>query len=103
MKHREGRSVVVLAKEKYGLRGRELGQLDVQFIPFSATTRMSGLNMDGRSIRKGAVDALARYLQESGSSLPAEVRDSVETVARSGGTPLVVAEKVPGAPSASST
>ncbi len=88
----EGRSVVVLAKEKYGLRGRELAQLDAQFIPFSAATRMSGLDMDGRSIRKGAVDALARYLQESGSSLPNEVRDSVETVARSGGTPLVVAE-----------
>ena len=88
----EGRSVVVLAKEKYGLRGRELAQLDAHFIPFSATTRMSGLDMDGRSIRKGAVDALARYLQESGSSLPTEVRDSVETVARSGGTPLVVAE-----------
>ena len=88
----EGRSVVVLAKEKYGLRGRELAQLDAQFIPFSATTRMSGLDMNGRSIRKGAVDALARYLQDSGSSLPAEVRESVELVARSGGTPLVVAE-----------
>jgi K+-transporting ATPase ATPase B chain len=88
----EGRSVVVLAKEKYGLRGRELAQLDAQFIPFSATTRMSGLDMNGRSIRKGAVDALARYLQEMGSSLPPEVREVVETVARSGGTPLVVAE-----------
>ena len=88
----EGRSVVVLAKEKYGLRGRELAQLDAQFIPFSATTRMSGIDMHGRSIRKGAVDALARYLQEAGSSLPAEVREAVETVARSGGTPLVVAE-----------
>jgi K+-transporting ATPase ATPase B chain len=88
----EGRSVVVLAKEMYGLRGREFGQLDAQFIPFSATTRMSGLDMEGRSIRKGAVDALARYLQEAGSSLPPEVRESVELVARSGGTPLVVAE-----------
>ena len=88
----EGRSVVVLAKEKYGLRGRELAQLDAQFLPFSATTRMSGLDMEGRSIRKGAVDAMARYLEESGSSLPAEVREAVEAVARSGGTPLVVAE-----------
>lgn len=88
----EGRSIVVLAKERYHLRGRELGQLNAQFVPFSATTRMSGLDMDGRSIRKGAVDAIARYLQEGGSDLPAEVRASVETIARSGGTPLVVAE-----------
>ena len=88
----EGRSIVVLAKEMYGLRGRELGQLNAQFIPFSATTRMSGLDMEGRSIRKGAVDALSRYLEECGASLPKEVRESVEMVARSGGTPLVVAE-----------
>jgi K+-transporting ATPase ATPase B chain len=94
----EGRSIVVLAKERYGLRGRELAQLNATFVPFSATTRMSGLDMPGsdelpaRSIRKGAVDAIARYLQESGSDLPAEVRETVETVARSGGTPLVVAE-----------
>jgi len=88
----EGRSIVVLAKEEYGLRGRELAQLDAQFIPFSATTRMSGLDMEGRSIRKGAVDALAHYLQDMGSALPSGVRDAVETVARSGGTPLVVAE-----------
>ena len=88
----EGRSIVVLAKEKYNLRGRELGQLNAEFVPFSATTRMSGIEVDGRSIRKGAVDAIARYLQEHGSQLPAEVRAAVETVARSGGTPLVVAE-----------
>ncbi len=88
----EGRSIVVLAKEKYNLRGRELGQLNAEFIPFSATTRMSGIEVDGRSIRKGAVDAIANYLQEHGSQLPAEVRDSVEAIAKSGGTPLVVAE-----------
>ena len=94
----EGRSIVVLAKERYGLRGRELAQLNVQFVPFSATTRMSGLDMPGsetvqpRSIRKGAVDAIARYLQGSGADLPREVRETVEIVARSGGTPLVVAE-----------
>jgi K+-transporting ATPase ATPase B chain len=94
----EGRSIVVLAKERYGLRGRELGQLNATFVPFSATTRMSGLDMPGsdsqpaRSIRKGAVDAIARYLEEQGSGLPAEVRATVETIARSGGTPLVVAE-----------
>ncbi len=79
-------------KERYGLRGRELANLNATFVPFSATTRMSGLDMDGRSIRKGAVDAIAGYLAEQGSSLPAEVRASVEAIARSGGTPLVVAE-----------
>jgi potassium-transporting ATPase ATP-binding subunit len=88
----EGRSIVVLAKEKFGLRGRELGLLNAEFVPFSATTRMSGIEVDGRSIRKGAVDAIARYLQEHGSQMPAEVRSAVETIARSGGTPLVVTE-----------
>ena len=88
----EGRSIVVLAKEKYGLRGRELAQLNAEFVPFSATTRMSGIEVDGRSIRKGAADAIARYLQEHGSSLPNEVRASVDEISRSGGTPLVVAE-----------
>jgi K+-transporting ATPase ATPase B chain len=88
----------VLAKERYGLRGRELAQLHAEFVPFSAMTRMSGLDMPGsdsqpaRSIRKGAVDAIARYLQEAGSELPQQVRETVEIVARSGGTPLVVAE-----------
>ena len=88
----EGRSIVVLAKERYGLRGRELANLKVEYIPFSAVTRMSGVDMEGRSIRKGAVDAIANYLKENGSGLPDEVRASVEVVARSGGTPLVVAE-----------
>jgi potassium-transporting ATPase ATP-binding subunit len=88
----EGRSIVVLAKEKYNLRARELGQMKAEFVPFSATTRMSGIEVDGRSIRKGAVDAIARYLVEHGSELPQQVRSSVEEVARSGGTPLVVAE-----------
>ena len=88
----EGRSIVVLAKERYGLRGRELGQLNAEFVPFSATTRMSGIDLEGRSIRKGAVDAIARYLVEHGSELPPAVRESVDTISRSGGTPLVVAE-----------
>ena len=88
----EGRSIVVLAKERYGLRGRELAQLNAEFVPFSATTRMSGIDLEGRSIRKGAVDAIAGYLAERGSELPRKVRDTVEEVARSGGTPLVVAE-----------
>jgi K+-transporting ATPase ATPase B chain len=88
----EGRSIVVLAKEKYGLRGRELAHLNVEYIPFSALTRMSGIDMEGRSIRKGAADAIAGYLKEHGSILPDEVRATVDTVARAGGTPLVVAE-----------
>jgi K+-transporting ATPase ATPase B chain len=88
----EGRSIVVLAKERYGLRGREMAPSHAEFIPFSAVTRMSGVNLDGRIIRKGSVDAIARYLQEAGSELPEALRNSVETVAHSGGTPLVVAE-----------
>ena len=88
----EGRSIVVLAKERFNLRGREFGHLNVEFVPFSATTRMSGIEVDGRSIRKGAVDAIARYLQQHGSQLPVEVHATVETIARSGGTPLIVAE-----------
>jgi K+-transporting ATPase ATPase B chain len=88
----EGRSIVVLAKEKYNLRGREFAQLNAEFVPFSATTRMSGIEVDGRSIRKGAVDSIATYLREHGSQMPTEVRTSVEVIAKSGGTPLVVAE-----------
>jgi len=88
----EGRSIVVLAKEKYGLRGREMSTHDAEFIPFSAMTRMSGVNLDGRAIRKGATDAVAKYLEEQGSALPAEVRAAVDAISRSGGTPLVVAE-----------
>ncbi len=88
----EGRSIVVLAKEQYGLRGRELSTMHAEFIPFSAQTRMSGVDMDGRIVRKGAADAIEKYLQGLGSSMPREVRESVNEVARSGGTPLVVAE-----------
>jgi len=88
----EGRSIVVLAKEKYGLRGREMSSQGAEFIPFSAMTRMSGVNLDGRAIRKGATDAIAKYLEDQGSALPAEVRAAVEAISRSGGTPLVVAE-----------
>ena len=88
----EGRSIVVLAKEMYGLRGRELSELQAEFVPFSAVTRMSGVNLDGRVIRKGSTDAIAAFLEGNGGSLPEEVRAMVEVVARSGGTPLVVAE-----------
>jgi potassium-transporting ATPase ATP-binding subunit len=88
----EGRSIVVLAKEMYGLRGRELSELQAEFVPFSATTRMSGVNFDGRVIRKGSADAIAAFVKGNGGVLPDEVRAAVEQVARSGGTPLVVAE-----------
>ncbi len=88
----EGRSIVVLAKERYGLRGRELGSHEATFIPFTAQTRMSGVDMDGREIRKGAVDAITKYLTQNGTVLPKEIQAAVETIARSGGTPLVVAE-----------
>ncbi|MGB6305180.1 MAG: potassium-transporting ATPase subunit KdpB [Acidobacteriaceae bacterium] len=88
----EGRSIVVLAKETYGLRGRDLATMHAEFVPFSATTRMSGINVDGRTIRKGAADSIATYLQASGGILADEVRAEVEKIARSGGTPLVVAE-----------
>jgi K+-transporting ATPase ATPase B chain len=88
----EGRSIVVLAKEKYNLRARELAQSNAEFIPFSAVTRMSGVEVDGRSIRKGATDAIAKYLSEHGSQMPNEVRETVNRIATNGGTPLVVAE-----------
>ena len=93
----EGRSIVVLAKEKYGLRGRELSSREAQFVAFSAQTRMSGVNLNGFEIRKGAADAIANYVAQSGREFPQEVQSQVEQIARSGGTPLVVAEKGRGA------
>ncbi len=91
----EGRSIVVLAKSKYGLRGREIQELSsnqAEFIPFTAQTRMSGLNLDGREIRKGAVDAIEKYIIAGGQQSPAELREIVERIANAGGTPLVVAD-----------
>jgi potassium-transporting ATPase ATP-binding subunit len=89
----EGRSIVVLAKEKYQLRGRELASHEAEFIPFTAQTRMSGVNLDGREIRKGAADAIRQYVEQNGNgAMPDEVRKEVERIASSGGTPLVVAE-----------
>jgi potassium-transporting ATPase ATP-binding subunit len=88
----EGRSIVVLAKERYGLRGRELASQEAQFIPFTAQTRMSGVNLDGREIRKGAADAITNYLSQHGTVMPKEIQSAVEKIARAGGTPLVVAE-----------
>ncbi|MGA2003609.1 MAG: potassium-transporting ATPase subunit KdpB [Terriglobales bacterium] len=88
----EGRSIVVLAKERFQLRGRELAAHEAVFVPFTAQTRMSGVNLDGREIRKGAVDSISKYLKQFGTSLPREIQATVEQIARSGGTPLVVAE-----------
>jgi K+-transporting ATPase ATPase B chain len=89
----EGRSIVVLAKEKYGLRGRELASHEAQFVPFTAQTRMSGVDLDGREIRKGAAEAIAKYISAvTGNGLPKDVQANVEMIARAGGTPLVVSE-----------
>jgi K+-transporting ATPase ATPase B chain len=88
----EGRSIVVLAKERYGLRQRELAAQQTVFVPFTATTRMSGVNLDGREIRKGAADAIERYVAQHGGGVSEELRTVVQRVARSGGTPLVVAD-----------
>ena len=88
----EGRSIVVLAKEKYGLRGREITEIGVTFIPFTAQTRMSGANLPGRQIRKGAAQAIEEYVTQRGGMFPAYVQKNVEEIARRGGTPLVVAE-----------
>ena len=92
----EGRSIVVLAKQEYGLRGREIHGLaaNAEFVPFTAQTRMSGVDLDGREVRKGAVDAVENYLLEHEHYKPsAELRAIVETIAKAGGTPLVVADE----------
>jgi len=89
----EGRSIVVLAKEKYRIRGRELSDKEAVFVPFTAQTRMSGINLDGREIRKGAAEAIAAYVQRCGGAVAPEVQAIVERIARAGGTPLVVAER----------
>jgi K+-transporting ATPase ATPase B chain len=88
----EGRSIVVLAKEKYGLRGRELSSLSATFIPFSAVTRMSGMDFDGRQIRKGAPEEIGQYCSQKGNRIPTEIEETVKAIANSGGTPLLVAE-----------
>ena len=88
----EGRSIVVLAKERYGLRGRELAPHEASFVPFTAQTRMSGVDFDGREVRKGAADAIQKYLGSAGSHLISDLNSIVERISREGGTPLVVAE-----------
>jgi potassium-transporting ATPase ATP-binding subunit len=89
----EGRSIVVLAKEKYNIRQRQVHELAAKFIPFSAQTRMSGVDLgNGRTIRKGAIDAIERYTQEVGGEFSAKVKEAASAIARSGGTPLAVCE-----------
>jgi potassium-transporting ATPase ATP-binding subunit len=88
----EGRSVVVLAKERFQIRERDLHALGAHFVPFTARTRMSGVDLDGRQIRKGAAGAIETYVVAQGGQFPVSVRETVETIARQGGTPLVVAE-----------
>jgi K+-transporting ATPase ATPase B chain len=87
----EGRSIVVLAKEKYGIRGRDMAPLHARFIPFTAQTRISGIDVDGSSIRKGAVDAVLAYCKLGGSSGARELTMISDQIAKSGGTPLAVA------------
>jgi K+-transporting ATPase ATPase B chain len=86
----EGRSIVILAKEKYGLRGREIAELGATFIPFTAQTRMSGVNMGGRQILKGAAQAIEVYAKQLGCTFPDSIQKAVESISRKGGTALVV-------------
>jgi potassium-transporting ATPase ATP-binding subunit len=88
----EGRSIVVLAKQRFNLRERDVQTLQATFVPFTAQTRMSGINLQQRMIRKGSVDAVRRHVEANGGQFPAAVEGLVENVARTGGTPLVVAE-----------
>lgn len=88
----EGRSIVILAKEQFGIRERNVGKLNMEFVPFSAKTRMSGVNYDGNEIRKGAADAVRAYVTEKGGSYSKECDDIVTKIANKGGTPLVVAK-----------
>jgi K+-transporting ATPase ATPase B chain len=88
----EGRSIVVLAKEKYQIREREIEKLGATFVAFTAKTRMSGVNLNGRQVRKGAADAIEAHVRKLGGSFPAEVRQSVDAIAKAGATPLVVCD-----------
>jgi K+-transporting ATPase ATPase B chain len=88
----EGRSIVVLVKQKYGLRGRELSPHNPTFIPFTAQTRMSGVDLDGQEVRKGAADAIAKYAATHGQRVPQEIQEAVQAISSAGGTPLLVAK-----------
>ena len=89
----EGRSIVVLAKERYHIRGRDLSDKDAVFVAFTAETRMSGIDLDGREIRKGAADSIAAYVRANRGAVSLELQPIVDRIARAGGTPLVVAER----------
>src|SRR5438874_2919563 len=86
----EGRSIVILAKNKYGLRGPEVADHEAEFVAFTAQTRMSGINIDGRQIRKGATDSIAKFVQSRGGAFPAGAMEITDRISRTGGTPLVV-------------
>jgi K+-transporting ATPase ATPase B chain len=88
----EGRSIVVLAKEKYSLRARDIQSIKAEFVPFTAQSRMSGVNLDNREVRKGAADAVENYVKKKGGTFPPDVRSIVDDIAKQGATPLVVAE-----------
>jgi K+-transporting ATPase ATPase B chain len=88
----EGRSIVVLAKTKYGIRERDVQKLGATFVPFTAQTRMSGVNLDGRQVRKGAAETIEAHVKAAGGAVPVEVRVIVDRVAKEGATPLVVAD-----------
>ena len=88
----EGRSIVILAKERFGIRARDVSALGAVFVPFTAQTRLSGVNLPGRRIRKGATDAIKKFVLEQGGVVPREMDDKVRAIAASGGTPLLVAE-----------
>jgi len=88
----EGRSIVVLAKEQYNIRERAIHEIHAEFVPFSAQTRMSGVDMNGQQIRKGAADSIEAYVQQQGGQFPPNVRETVDSISKQGGTPLVVAD-----------
>jgi K+-transporting ATPase ATPase B chain len=88
----EGRSIVVLAKEKYGMRERDIHALGATFVPFSAQTRMSGVNLNGRLVRKGSAEAIEKHVQQLGGEFPASIRTAVDRISKEGATPLVVAD-----------
>src|SRR6185369_12573087 len=88
----EGRSIVILAKDKYGIRERDIEKIGATFVAFTAQTRMSGVNLSGREVRKGAADAIELYIKQQGGAIHADIRSTVDTVAKAGATPLVVAD-----------
>jgi K+-transporting ATPase ATPase B chain len=90
----EGRSIVVLAKQRYNLRGRDIATQSATFVPFSAQTRMSGVDLGARRIRKGAAESVIAYIREAGGATPLELAPMVERISRSGGTPLVVVDRL---------